>query len=136
MVTGGSHEYTVATNPCSRPVVYAAIAFFSRRRERCPYSSYTQGTSSQQHRLRPACRRSPVITINYRRTHNRSWQCHVTPAAESYALHGDGLGSKDGYGWLNIRIIRIRIRLKYQYGYPYSYSILIWMSYGCIRIRL
>ena len=39
----------------------------------------------------------------------------------------------DGFGWLNIRIIRIRIRLKCKYGYPHSYSILIWMSYGCIR---
>ena len=44
--------------------------------------------------------------------------------------------TKDGSGWLNIRIIRIRIRLKCKYGYPYSYSLLIWMSYGCIRIRL
>ena len=43
--------------------------------------------------------------------------------------------NKDGSGWLNIRINRIRIR-KCKYGYPYSYSILIWMSYGCIRIRL
>ena len=43
--------------------------------------------------------------------------------------------AKDGFGWLNIRIIRIRIRLKCKYGYPYSYLILIWMSYGCIRIR-
>ena len=43
---------------------------------------------------------------------------------------------KDGFGWLNIWIIRIRIHLKHQYGYPYSYLILIWMSNGCIRIRL
>ena len=41
----------------------------------------------------------------------------------------------DGFGWLNIWIIRIRIRLKCKYGYPHSYSILIWMSYGCIWIR-
>ena len=44
--------------------------------------------------------------------------------------------NKDGSGWLNIRIICICIRLKYKYRYPYSYLILIWMSNGCIRIRL
>ena len=38
-----------------------------------------------------------------------------------------GASSKDGYGWLNIRIIRIRIRLKCQYEYSYSYSILLCM---------
>ena len=43
--------------------------------------------------------------------------------------------AKDGSGCLNIQIIRIRIRLKYKYEYQYSYSILIWMSFGCIRIR-
>ena len=50
------------------------------------------------------------------------------------STNGSGTG-KDGFRWLNIRIIRIRIRLKCKYGYPYPYSNLIWMSYGCIWIR-
>ena len=51
------------------------------------------------------------------------------------ALVSCGGRGKDGFGCLNIRIIRIRIRLKRKYEYPYPYSNLIWMSYGCIRIR-
>ena len=61
--------------------------------------------------------------------------CACMQIVEStFAPSWSGIG-KDGSGCLNIRIIRIRIRLKRKYGYPYPYSNLIWMSYGCIRIR-
>ena len=85
-------------------------------------------------RLKTLTREKPTLSI-------------YPPTETAYAISGrcyhfpnlqipKGRAAKDGSRWLNIRIIRIRICLKCKYEYPYSYSILIWMSYGCIRIRL
>ena len=119
-------------------VVLTMCCRFSKRRKkkeklagphffvaRSPPARTTTGArqSAQHGYTRVVSRMSPGAQAD-KRHHSRPFQTFFQRS------------NKDGFGWLNIRIICIRIRLKYKYRYPYSYSILIWMSYGCIRIRI